>query len=249
MFLENLVRSVDDKKTLRIINLVIFQLNMLLCLVNDVLDIKQIGLSKFEPKLSEFSPLGTLEFILAMFKPQAEMQGTQLSFETVSSESLRFAFRHGHQKDLMSHQDLPETLEGDSLRLQQILINLTKNALKFSIRCSVRIIMAYDYTYQMLRVHIHDTGKGILEEDMPKLFSLFGKLKRTAEINSEGIGMGLMICQNLVKMNGGSIEVHSDGENKGSVFSFSMKMSLRSYVRRECDPEAGDATGGTNING
>ena len=52
-----------------------------------------------------------------------------------------------------------------------------------------------------------------LEEDMPKLFNLFGKLKRTAEINSEGIGMGLMICQNLVKMNKGTIEVHSDGDN------------------------------------
>ena len=88
----------------------------------------------------------------------------------------------------------------------------------------MRIIAAYDSKHEMLRVHIKDTGKGILEEDMPKLFSLFGKLKRTAALNNEGIGMGLMICKNLVKMNRGTIEVHSDGENQGSVFSFSMKM-------------------------
>lgn len=48
---------------------------------------------------------------------------------------------------------------------------------------------------------------------MDKLFTMFGKLRRTAEMNNEGIGMGLMICQNLIKMNGGTISVHSDGEN------------------------------------
>ena len=53
---------------------------------------------------------------------------------------------------------------------------------------------------------------------------MFGKLRRTAEINNEGIGLGLMICENLVKMNKGTISVHSDGENKGSIFTFSMKM-------------------------
>ena len=142
---------------------------------------------------------------------------------------------------MMPHEDLPKLLLGDNLRLQQILINLTKNALKFSIRRSVRIIAAYDADEEMLRVHIKDTGKGILQEDLPKLFSLFGKLKRTAKINSEGIGMGLMICQNLVKMNGGNIEVHSDGDNLGSVFSFSMKMTKVSNVVSV----RGDATGGT----
>ena len=59
---------------------------------------------------------------------------------------------------------------------------------------------------------------------MSKLFTKFGKLQRTAEINSEGIGMGLMICQNLVQLNGGKITVHSEGEDKGSRFTFTMKM-------------------------
>ena len=54
---------------------------------------------------------------------------------------------------------------------------------------------------------------------------MFGKLRRTAEINSEGIGMGLMICQKLVELNEGKIFVESEGINKGSVFTFSMKMS------------------------
>ena len=65
----------------------------------------------------------------------------------------------------------------------------------------------------MLKVHIVDTGRGIRQEDMNKLFTMFGKLKRTAKVNSEGIGMGLMICQNLVKLNKGEISVRSRGEN------------------------------------
>ena len=78
----------------------------------------------------------------------------------------------------------------------------------------------------MLKVQIVDTGKGIKLEDIDKLFTLFGKLKRTAEINHEGIGMGLMICKSLVQMNGGTISVYSEGENMGSTFAFTMKMEV-----------------------
>ena len=59
---------------------------------------------------------------------------------------------------------------------------------------------------------------------MPKLFNLFGKILRTADQNHEGIGMGLMICKNLVELNGGKLDVHSDGEDRGATFMFSMKM-------------------------
>ena len=83
---------------------------------------------------------------------------------------------------------------------------------------------SYDEDSEFLTVHVADTGKGIKAEEMDELFSLFGKLKRTAELNSEGIGMGLMICQNLVQMNQGKITVHSEGEDQGSRFTFTMKM-------------------------
>lgn len=76
----------------------------------------------------------------------------------------------------------------------------------------------------MLQVNVVDSGKGIIEEDMPNLFKLFGKLKRTASMNNEGIGMGLMIVNKLVSLSQGTISVHSDGRDKGSTFSFTMKM-------------------------
>ena len=59
--------------------------------------------------------------------------------------------------------------------------------------------MAYDKTNKLLKVHVKDNGKGIVASDMDLLFKQFGKLRRTATMNSEGIGMGLMICQTLVQ--------------------------------------------------
>ena len=76
----------------------------------------------------------------------------------------------------------------------------------------------------MLKVRVVDTGKGITQDEMTKLFTQFGKLLRTSEMNSEGIGLGLMICDNLVRLNHGTISVHSDGIDKGSVFTFTIKM-------------------------
>ena len=84
--------------------------------------------------------------------------------------------------------------------------------------------MAYDEANELLKVQVQDSGCGIRAEDMIVLFKQFGKLKRTAKMNSEGIGMGLMICQNLVQKNGGTISVHSDGIDKGSIFTFTMCM-------------------------
>ena len=75
-------------------------------------------------------------------------------------------------------------------------------------------------------MHVVDTGKGIMQDEMSLLFTKFGKLLRTADMNHEGIGMGLMICQNLVKQNHGEISVHSDGLNKGSAFTFTFKSTM-----------------------
>lgn len=96
------------------------------------------------------------------------------------------------------------------------------------------MITAYDQETELLKVHVFDSGSGIKQEDISKLFTMFGKLHRTAEINSEGIGMGLMICQKLVELNSGTIDVYSEGENLGSVFSFTMKMQLvqQAYTER-----------------
>mmetsp|Transcript_38014 Transcript_38014/g.49928 ORF Transcript_38014/g.49928 Transcript_38014/m.49928 type:complete len:92 (+) Transcript_38014:61-336(+) len=76
---------------------------------------------------------------------------------------------------------LPQQLEGDSVRLQQVMINLTKNALKFTLQGSICIYLAYEHSTELLHALVSDTGKGILAEEIGSLFTRFGKLRRTAD--------------------------------------------------------------------
>ena len=121
---------------------------------------------------------------------------------------------------------LPKLIRGDQVRLKQVLINLIKNALKFSPMKNICLKVAYHYETEELIVHVIDGGKGIREGELEKIFTLFSKVLRTVDINEEGIGMGLNICQKILQSCQGHIEVYSEGENKGSTFMFSMKMDL-----------------------
>ncbi len=95
-------------------------------------------------------------------------------------------------------------------------MNLVKNALKFTMQGEIEIKAAYvlneeNISESTLQVDIQDTGVGIAEEDLGKLFTRFGKLQRTAEINSEGLGLGLTIVRQIVESAGGAVTVTSAG--------------------------------------
>ena len=88
----------------------------------------------------------------------------------------------------------------------------------------------------MLLGRVEDTGVGIAPEDIPKLFTRFGKLLRTAEMNHDGIGLGLSITKSVVEKSGGSIQLTSDGLGKGTEVTFSMRveeMSNQYHPTRE----------------
>ncbi len=106
---------------------------------------------------------------------------------------------------------LPHYLQGDEMRISQVLINLIKNALKFCPKGDIHVFSSYDNDQRLLRCAVIDNGCGIRAKDMQNLFKQFGKLKRTMHINTEGIGMGLLICKRLIEANNGEIEIHSDG--------------------------------------
>ena len=120
---------------------------------------------------------------------------------------------------------LPAFLWGDEVRLKQVLVNLTKNALKFSPMQQIKIMASYSEQNQMLEVHVSDQGKGVRADDIGKIFNLFDQGSESErEMDIEGFGMGLYISRNIVEKNGGQIDVYSAGENQGSTFMFSMKM-------------------------
>ena len=117
-------------------------------------------------------------------------------------------------------------LFGDETRLKQVLINLVKNAFKFTVTGQIKVELSYDVQQCSLSGKVSDSGCGISEEDLPKLFSRFGKLARTADVNDEGIGLGLTIVKSIVRQHGGDVSVTSPGVGRGSTFSFELKMGI-----------------------
>ena len=89
----------------------------------------------------------------------------------------------------------------------------------------MRIIAGYDEIAGQIMVHVCDNGKGIAPSEIPQLCHKFGKLYRTADINSDGIGLGLMISKALIEKTGGKLDIFSEGIDRGSVFAFSMNMA------------------------
>jgi len=74
----------------------------------------------------------------------------------------------------------------------------------------------------LLIVHVKDSGTGISADDLPKLFTRFGKLQRTAAQNNDGIGLGLTLVKQIVHSSGGKVDVESEGIGKGTLLKFSM---------------------------
>ena len=157
------------------------------------------------------------------------MQNTKLEIEILPSLAIPveqdLLLKPVTSMDLrIREEQFPDQLVGDQIRLKQVLINLTKNALKFTVGGTIKIVAAYDYASEQLKVHIIDSGKGITQEEMKKVFEKFGKVARTITDNQEGVGLGLNVCQRIIQESGGEMHVISEGADQGSTFMFSMKM-------------------------
>ena len=130
----------------------ISQVNMLVVLFNNILDRRMINLGEFKPAKEPFDPTKTIKFIIDVFSQQANIQDSTLQFKIVETPvphveplSLR-----NLGADFNSTGSLPQNLFGDHKRLQQVLVNLLRNALRFSRSMPVYVIAAYDRYSQKL---------------------------------------------------------------------------------------------------
>ncbi len=177
----------------------------LLSIINDILDLSKIESGKMEIIPVEYDFSAVLTDIANMTMTKAGRKG--LSYE------------------LKADPDIPSIMRGDEIRIRQIILNLVNNAIKYTNEGSVNVHIAFDRNTEMLLVKVSDTGMGIRESDMDKLFASFQRLDETKNRNIEGAGLGLNITKQLVEMMGGSIRVESE-YRKGSVFTVEIRQEV-----------------------
>jgi signal transduction histidine kinase/ActR/RegA family two-component response regulator len=119
----------------------------------------------------------------------------------------------------------PVTVMVDGIRIAQVLSNLLTNAAKYT-DSSGRVVLTAALNEAHLLISVKDSGVGIRPEAMPRLFSMFSQIKSTTDRSEGGLGIGLALAKELVKLHGGTIEVHSGGENQGSEFTVKLPLTV-----------------------
>ncbi len=130
---------------------------------------------------------------------------------------------------------IPSVLNGDSAKIRQLFINILNNAVKYTKEGSISLEACFEELPDekiLLKAKIEDTGMGIRQEDIPRLFDAFEKIddREHETMKVEGTGLGLSICKSIIDIMGGSIDVDST-YNRGTGFSFEVPLQV---VDRSC---------------
>jgi len=180
--------------------------------------------------------LSVINDILDLAKIEAErltLEHAPFSLGQVLGNVHSMVANKAGEKRLAIHLDLPpglpgEVCVGDPLRLGQILLNLTGNAIKFTERGTITLRAAVQEetaTDRLLRWEVEDTGIGISPADQPRLFTPFEQVDGSMTRKHGGTGLGLSICKRLVEMMGGEIGVDS-APGRGAKFWFTVRLGL-----------------------
>ncbi|MBR4724617.1 MAG: response regulator [Lachnospiraceae bacterium] len=211
---EMVIRETDDAAILSYSDNIKTAGGTLLGIINDILDFSKIEAGRIEIIPVDYEVSTIIRDLVNMICSRAEDKGLLLNLEF--------------------DPNIPKTLYGDEVRIKQVITNILTNAVKYTEQGSVTFRMGYekitsDENSIKLNVSVEDTGIGIKEEDLNKLFSEFERIEEKRNRNIEGTGLGMSITKSLLELMGSSLKVEST-YGKGSKFSFSL-------IQKVVDPE------------
>ncbi|CDK14318.1 sensor histidine kinase/response regulator [Erwinia amylovora LA635] len=201
--------------------------NNLLSIINDVLDFSKLEAGKLVLETIPFPLRATLDEVVVLLAQSAHEKGLELTLNIQS--------------------DVPDNAIGDPLRMQQIIVNLLGNAIKFTESGNIDIRVekrALSNNRMELEVQIHDTGIGISEKQQSQLFQAFRQADASISRRHGGTGLGLVITQKLVNEMGGEISFHSR-LHRGSTFWFHINLALNPNAAS--DPRIMDCVEGQHL--
>jgi len=192
----------------------------LLSIINDILDISKIEAGKMSVERISCSPAQIISDVCSLMSLRA--RDRQLSFD------VQFA------------TPIPAVIQSDPTRLRQILMNLLGNAIKFTAKGGVKLMVRLDQKRegrtQLLRFDVIDTGVGMTEQQVGLLFKAFVQADATTTRRFGGTGLGLAISKKLAEMLGGDIHVYS-ARDQGTTFSLSVQPGPIETVEMISSPE------------
>ena len=206
---EMILRECDDDTILSYSENINNAGSTLLGIINDILDFSKIEAGKMEIIPVEYDLSSVLNDLVNMAFIKADAKGLELKLDF--------------------DEAIPKELFGDEIRIKQIITNILTNAVKYTEKGSVTFGIRYEKAAEpdviFMNVSIKDTGIGIKEEDMKKLFSEFDRIEEKRNRHVEGTGLGMSITKRLLEMMDSSLKVESV-YGQGSTFSFSVRQKV-----------------------
>lgn len=185
----NVIKYADDIKSAG---------KTLLSIVNDILDLSKIESGKMEIIPVDFDARAIITEIYSLTKNKTAYKGLEYHLDI--------------------SPDIPKCINGDEIRISQIMLNLINNAVKYTEKGYIKLNVSYNLAMSSLVISVEDSGMGIKDEDREKLFASFTRLQETANRKIEGTGLGLNITKQLLSLMNGTVDVKSTfGE--GSTFT------------------------------
>ncbi|HLM61055.1 MAG TPA: ATP-binding protein, partial [Pyrinomonadaceae bacterium] len=180
-------------------------------LIEDLLDVSRIISGKLRLEVMTIKPINVVESALETVRPAAEAKGIKIEIKGEGD---------------ISH------ISGDPNRLQQVIWNLLSNAIKFT-PPEGEVKLEIDREEDFVEIRVKDTGVGIKEEFLPHVFDRFRQADASSIRKFGGLGLGLAIVRHITEMHGGTVHVHSAGENKGSTFVVRLPLIIQSKEQEE----------------
>ena len=176
----------------------------LIKLVNDMLNISRIESGRLTVNMQKVDIYEITEEVLDEVRPKANEQGVNIVFSP--------------------NQTISPVL-ADADKIKEVIFNLVGNSLKFTPKDG-SITITFRLNGEFLETEIKDTGSGISNENISKLFQKFGMIPESYVMNktASGTGLGLYICRSIIEIHKGKIWVTSDGVGKGAAFCFTLKV-------------------------
>ena len=180
----------------------------LLSLVNDILDFSKIEEGKMDILPTQYELSSLVNDLVNMVRERAEKKGLRLIIQV--------------------DENTPYLLHGDEIRIRQCALNVLTNAVKYTEKGSVTLEIGYEKLSDQsisLRFRVTDTGIGMKQEDLDKLFSPFDRIEEKRNRSIEGTGLGMSITQQLLELMGSRLEVESV-YGEGSTFTFAVEQPV-----------------------